>query len=38
MNLVIIRFLPEGSVNAYSVISYVVAFAYAVFIGVSEGM
>lgn len=38
MNLVIIRFLPEGNVNAYSVISYVVAFAYAVFIGVSEGM
>jgi len=38
MNLVIIRFLPEGGVNAYSVISYVVSFAYAVFIGVSEGM
>ena len=38
MNLVIIRFLPDGGINAYSVISYVVAFAYAVFIGVSEGM
>ena len=38
MNLVIIRFLPEGSDNTYSVISRVVAFAYAVFIGVSEGM
>lgn len=38
MNFVIIRFLPEGGINAYSVISYVVAFAYAVFIGVSEGM
>lgn len=38
MNIVIIRFLPEGGINAYSVISYVVAFAYAVFIGVSEGM
>ena len=38
MNLVIIRFLPEGGINAYSVISYVVSFAYAIFIGVSEGM
>ena len=38
MNLVIIRFLPEGGINAYSVISYIVSFAYAVFIGVSEGM
>ncbi len=38
MNLVVIRFLPDGGINAYSVISYVVAFAYAVFIGVSEGM
>ena len=38
MNLVIIRFLPEGGINAYSVISYIVSFVYAVFIGVSEGM
>lgn len=38
MNLVIIRFLPDGGINAYSVISYIVSFAYAVFIGVSEGM
>lgn len=38
MNLVIIRFLPEGGINAYSVISYIVSFAYAIFIGVSEGM
>ena len=38
MNLVIIRFLPNGGINAYSVISYIVSFAYAVFIGVSEGM
>ena len=38
MNLVIIRFIPDGGINAYSVISYIVSFAYAVFIGVSEGM
>ena len=38
MNVVIIRFLPDGGINAYSVISYIVSFAYAVFIGVSEGM
>ena len=38
MNLVIIRFLPNGGINAYSVISYIVSFAYAIFIGVSEGM
>lgn len=38
MNLVIIRFLPNGGINAYSVISYIMSFAYAVFIGVSEGM
>jgi len=38
MNLVIMRFLPDGGINAYSVISYVVSFAFAVFIGVSEGM
>lgn len=38
MNFVIIRFLADGGINAYSVISYVISFAYAVFIGVSEGM
>jgi len=38
MNLVIIRFLGNDGINAYSVISYIVSFAFAVFIGVSEGM
>lgn len=38
MNFVVLRYLKEGGINAYSVISYTVSFAYAVFIGVSEGM
>lgn len=38
MNLVVLKYLKEGGINAYSVISYIVSFAFAVFIGVSEGM
>lgn len=38
MNHAILRFLGNDGINAYSVISYIVSFAFAVFIGVSEGM
>lgn len=38
MNLVIGKFLGGDGINAYSVISYIVSFAFAMFIGVSEGM
>ncbi len=38
MNLVVLKYLGDGGINAYSVISYIVSFAFAVFIGVSEGM
>lgn len=38
MNHVILQFLGNDGINAYSVISYIVSFAFAIFIGVSEGM
>lgn len=38
MNTVILKYLGNDGINAYSIISYIVSFAFAVFIGVSEGM
>lgn len=38
MNIAVLKFFENDGVNAYSVISYIVSFAFAVFIGVSEGM
>ncbi len=38
MNLVLARFVGEDGINAFSIIGYIISFAFAVFIGVSEGM
>ena len=37
MNRVLIAYLGESAINAFSIISYVASFAMAVFLGVSEG-
>lgn len=37
MNLVLIERLGELAINAFSVIVYIASFAYAIFVGVSEG-
>ncbi len=37
MNRVILSYLGETAINAFSVISYVASFAMAIFLGVSEG-
>lgn len=38
MNLIILKYIGDDGVNAYSIIGYIVSFAYAIFMGVSEGM
>lgn len=38
MNLIILRYIGDDGVNAYSIIGYIISFAYAIFMGVSEGM
>ena len=37
MNKVLLSYLGENAINAFSVISYVASFAMAIFLGVSEG-
>jgi len=37
MNRVLLAYLGENAINAFSVISYVASFAMAIFLGVSEG-
>lgn len=37
MNRVLLSYLGESAINAFSVISYVASFAMAIFLGVSEG-
>ena len=38
MNLVIAKYIGNNGINAYSIVGYIISFAFAVFIGVSEGM
>lgn len=38
MNLVIAKYIGNDGINAYSIVGYIISFAFAVFIGVSEGM
>lgn len=38
MNLTLIKYIGDDGVNAYSIIGYIISFAYAIFMGVSEGM
>ncbi|HXK83982.1 MAG: MATE family efflux transporter [Clostridiales bacterium] len=38
MNLMLMRYIGEAGINAYSIICYIISFAYAVFFGVSEGL
>lgn len=38
MNLIILKYIGDDGVNAYSIIGYIVSFAYAIFMGVSQGM
>lgn len=38
MNLILLKYIGDDGVNAYSIIGYIISFAYAIFMGVSEGM
>jgi Na+-driven multidrug efflux pump len=38
MNAVVLRYIGNNGINAYSVISYISAFTFAVILGVAEGM
>lgn len=38
MNLTLIKYIGDDGVNAYSIIGYIISFAYAIFMGVSEEM
>lgn len=38
MNYVILKYIGSDGINAYSVMSYITSFAFAVFLGVAEGM
>ena len=38
MNIVIAKYIGNDGINAYSIVGYIISFAFAVFIGVSEGM
>ncbi len=37
MNAVVLRYIGNNGINAYSVISYISAFTFAVILGVAEG-
>lgn len=38
MNIVLAKFIGNDGINAFSIVGYIISFAFAVFIGVSEGM
>ena len=38
MNMMLIRYVGDEGVNAFSILGYIISFAFAVFVGISEGM